>query len=69
LPVRSPQALAEYKRYLNAVPPKAFAIAPENPAFAWMAGNLEAINGALVRCAERAGRPCRLYAVDSDVVW
>jgi hypothetical protein len=69
LPVRSQQALAEYKRYLNAVPPKGFAIAPEKSAFAWMAGSLEAINGALTRCAERAGSPCRLYAVDSDVVW
>jgi len=69
LPVRSPQALAEYRRYLNAVPPKAFAIAPEQSVFAWMAGSLEAINAALVRCAERAGSPCRLYAVDSDVVW
>jgi hypothetical protein len=69
LPVRSQQALAEYKRYLDAVPPKAFAIAPQKSAFAWMAGSLEAINAALARCAERAGNPCRLYAVDSDVVW
>jgi hypothetical protein len=69
LPVRSPQALAEYKRYLNAMPPKAFAIAPEKSLFAWMAGNMEAIPGALTRCAERAARACRLYAVDSDVVW
>ncbi len=69
LPVRSPQALAEYKRYLTAVPPKAFAIAPGESVFAWMAGSLEAINGALARCAERAGKPCRFYAVDSDVVW
>lgn len=69
LPVRSQQALAEYKRYLGAPPPKAFAIAPEKPAFAWMAGSMEAINNALARCAERAASPCRLYAVDSDVVW
>lgn len=69
LPVRSQQALAEYKRYLNASPPKAFAIAPEKSVFAWMAGSMEAINTALTRCAERAGSPCRLYAVDSDVVW
>jgi len=68
LPVRSQQALAEYGRYLNAAPPKAFAIAPDQSAWAWMAG-LEAINVALTRCAERSGIPCRLYAVDSDVVW
>jgi len=39
LPIRSQQALAEYKRYLNAAPPKAFAIAPEQSAWAWMAGS------------------------------
>jgi hypothetical protein len=68
LPVRSQQALAEYKRYLNATPPKAFAISLEQSFWAWMTG-LEAINAALKLCAERAGKPCRLYAVDSDVVW
>jgi hypothetical protein len=69
LPVQNAKALAEYKRDLNALPPKAFAIAPGKSAFAWTAGSLEAINGAIARCAERAGSPCRLYAVDSDVVW
>jgi hypothetical protein len=69
LPLRSEQALAEYKRYLDATPPKGFAIAPDRSAFAWRAGRLEAINEALARCAERAGKSCRLYAVDDDVVW
>jgi hypothetical protein len=69
LPVRSPKALAAYMRYLTAVPPKAFAISSDKCAFAWRKGGIEAVNGALARCAELAGTPCRLYAVDGDVVW
>jgi hypothetical protein len=65
----SEKGLAEYKRYLQAVPPKAFAIAPDKSAWAWQSGNVEAINLALSRCAERSQKPCLLYAVDDDIVW
>ena len=68
-PLRSEKALAEYKRYLQAVPPKAFAIAADRSASAWQSENVEAINLALSRCAERARTPCLLYAVDDDIVW
>ena len=69
LPVSSEKARDEYKRFLNAMPPKAFAISTEKSAFAWVAGNLEATNIALSRCAKRAGSECKLYAVDNVVVW
>lgn len=69
VPVGSEKGLAEYKRYLQAMPPKAFAIAPDKSAWAWHAGNIEAINIALSRCAERSGKPCLLYAVDDEIVW
>lgn len=69
LPVRSPKALAAYKSYLTAMPPKAFAISSDQSVFAWMKGGMEAVNAALARCEEHAGVPCRLYAVDGDVVW
>jgi hypothetical protein len=69
VPLASEKGLEEYKRYLQAVPPKAFAVAPDKSAWAWHSGNLEAINVALSRCAERSGKPCLLYAVDNDVVW
>ena len=70
VPLTSGQGLAEYKRYLEAAPPKAFAIAPDKSAWAWQQSQgLEAIDRALVRCAERAGKACRLYAVDNEVVW
>ncbi len=69
VPVGSEKGVGEYKRYLQAPPPKAFAIAPDKSAWAWQAGNIEAINIALSRCAERSGKPCLLYAVDDEIVW
>jgi hypothetical protein len=69
VPVRSEKGLAEYKRYLQAPPPKAFAIAPDKTSYAWQSGNIEAINTALSKCAERSRKQCSLYAVDNDIVW
>jgi hypothetical protein len=69
VPLKSEQGLAEYKRYLQAPPPKAFAIAPDKMFWAWQSGNIEAINTALSKCAERSRKPCSLYAVDNDIVW
>ncbi len=69
VPLILEQGLAEYQRYLQAMPPKAFAIGPDKSAWAWRSGGLEAINRALDRCGERARKPCSFYAVDNDVVW
>jgi hypothetical protein len=69
VPVSSEKGLAEYKRYLQAPPPKAFAIAPDKASYAWQSGNIEAINTALSKCAERSQKQCLLYAVDNDIVW
>lgn len=69
VPVRSEKGLAEYKRYLQALHPKAFAIAPDKTSYAWQSGNIEAINTALSKCAERSQKQCSLCAVDNDIVW
>ncbi len=69
LPVKAGKALAEYKRYLRANPPKAFAIAPDNTAYAWQAGSMDSIDIALSKCSERAQKACSLYAVDDQIVW
>jgi hypothetical protein len=61
--------LQNYRRYLDAANPKAFAISPDGNAWAWNAGTFDAMQLALSRCAERAHQTCRLYAVDEDVVW
>ncbi|MBL8387181.1 MAG: hypothetical protein JNK17_02995 [Hydrogenophaga sp.] len=55
-----------YRRYLQARPPKAFALS-ERGAMGWATGDWAAAK-ALLTC-ERYGAPCRFYALDNDVVW
>lgn len=60
----------EYRRFLAAPMPRAFAIAPSGRAWAWNSSLVpDAASRALARCAERAREQCRLYAVDDAVVW
>ena len=69
VPLEIEAGLQNYRRYLGAAIPKAFAVSPDGKAWAWNAGTFDAMRLALARCAERAGETCRLYAVDEDVVW
>jgi len=69
VPLASQAGLAEYQRFLAAVLPRAFAISADHGSWAWNAGGFDAMALALRRCADRAHRMCRLYAVDDDVVW
>ncbi|MFP8779625.1 dienelactone hydrolase family protein [Hydrogenophaga sp. RWCD_12] len=57
---------AQYKRFLQASKPRAFAIS-ERGAWGWAGGDW-AMGRAIGAC-ERNGQRCRLYAVDDDVVW
>jgi hypothetical protein len=60
----------QYRRFLAAPSPRAFAIAPSGGAWAWNSSLVpDAEWRALTRCAERAQQQCRLYAVDDTVVW
>jgi hypothetical protein len=60
----------QYRRFLAAPAPRAFAIAPSGGAWAWNSSLVpDAAWRALTRCAERAQQQCRLYAVDDIVVW
>lgn len=56
-----------YQRFLAARPPRAFAIGPDGAA-GYAAGDW-ALGRALGYCQRSRGRPCRLYAVDDEVVW
>jgi hypothetical protein len=69
VPLTPPDGKQEYARFLAAVAPRAFAISPDHDSWAWFAGFAEAPVKALVRCAERAGQACSLYARNDDVVW
>lgn len=69
VPLVIPAGHQEYQRFLNARPPKAFAISPDGKFWAWNAGTFDAMSAALTRCHQRSQQTCRLYAVDEEVVW
>lgn len=57
----------DYKKFLQADLPRAFALAV-NGSWAWSSGD-GAVGEALDMCKEYARTDCRLYAVDDHVVW
>ncbi|HUB16726.1 MAG TPA: hypothetical protein VMB34_32630 [Acetobacteraceae bacterium] len=69
VPLATPQGRNEYRRFLAAPLPRAFAIAPDQQHWAWNSGIADAMLTALVRCAGRAGQQCRIYAFDDTVIW
>ena len=56
-----------YPKYLSASPPKAIAIG-SGGRLGYASGD-DAMSNALGFCQRRSGQPCKLYAVDDDVVW
>ncbi|HEY4066723.1 MAG TPA: hypothetical protein VGM74_07490 [Burkholderiaceae bacterium] len=56
-----------YGRFLTSKPPRAFAIGADG-AMGWANGDW-AMGRALGNCQQRRGAPCKLYAVDDDIVW
>lgn len=67
VPMSAAQREALYRRFLEAKPPRAFAIGADGAA-GWASGDW-VLGRALGNCQRRRGEPCRLYAVDDDVVW
>jgi hypothetical protein len=60
----------QYRRFLAAQPPRAFALSPSGNTWAWFSSLVpDAAWRALVGCSERAKEQCQLYAVDDAVVW
>ncbi len=57
-----------YRAFMEGDVPRAFAIGPDG-SWAWVHGNLTAIESVLARCREFAKTSCKLYAVNDDVVW
>ena len=65
--ISSKQRDETYPKYLAAKSPKAFALGSGGRlGYAW--GD-DAMSNALGFCQRRTGLPCKLYAVDNDVVW
>lgn len=67
VPVRNSGRTA-YETFLSKWPPRAFAIG-DSGAWGWAAGRDDAVESALGSCQKFSKEPCRLYAVDEDVVW
>jgi hypothetical protein len=65
IPPREREAI--YRALLAKPKPRAFAIGADGAA-GWANGDW-AIGRAIGFCERRRGAPCRLYAVDDDVVW
>jgi hypothetical protein len=69
LPTRNANARREYRQFLDAALPRAFALASDGSAFAWSANSSKSTDTALAQCASRARKACVLYAVDERVVF
>lgn len=67
VPLREAQRDSLYRRFLAAPRPRAFAVGGQGAA-GWASGDW-ARGRALGWCQRTRGDPCRLYAVDDDVVW
>jgi len=67
VPISAEAVQKIYRRFLSGPLPRAFAIGP-NGAMGYAYGDW-AIGRALGFCQARRGAPCKLYAVDHQVVW
>ena len=69
IPFVGPKGHAAWSYYLDAPPPKAFAVSPHG-SWAMRVGESAAMRLALEHCSQGfAKEPCQLYAVDDEVVW
>ena len=60
---------AAYRAFLNQYPTRAFAVSSSG-AWSWAEGGDNPMSVALANCRKENGNsPCRLYAVDNQVVW
>jgi dienelactone hydrolase len=67
VPISPASREGPYRRFLDARMPRAFAVGPRG---AWAQASGDWVLGkALGRCERSGGGPCKLYAVDADVVW
>lgn len=70
LPGVDAAARTNYSKFLASSVPRAFAIGADG-SWSWSAGTLKAIQTALANCRKRSAKnaPCKLYAVNDEIVW
>jgi dienelactone hydrolase len=57
-----------YRNFLHQYPSRAFAVS-DTGAWSWAEGGDDPMSVAIANCQKQSSAPCRLYAVDSSVVW
>ncbi|MGZ3237111.1 MAG: dienelactone hydrolase family protein [Burkholderiaceae bacterium] len=68
IPYLSKNGRDEYRSFLNKSLPRAFAISPTG-AWSWAEDGDEPEQSAIANCNKISRVPCKLYAIDNDVVW
>ena len=58
----------QYKVFLTKPTPRAFALSA-NGGWSWAEDGDDPVERVLATCQRSSGQPCRLYAIDDDVVW
>lgn len=58
----------QYKVFLSKPYPRAFAVSPTG-AWSWAEDGDDPVEQVLAECQKNSSQPCKLYAVDNNVVW
>lgn len=68
IPYLKDSAREQYKVFLSKTGRRAFAVSPSG-AWSWAEEGDDPVHQALSDCQKHSSQPCRLYAVDNNVVW
>jgi dienelactone hydrolase len=68
LPYMREAGRAGYGKFLTQSVPRAFALSPSG-AWGWAVDGDDPTTRALANCQKNSRTPCKLYAIDDDVVW
>ncbi len=68
IPYLKDKAREQYRVFLGKSTPRAFAVSPSG-AWSWAEDGDDPVEQALADCQKNSSQPCKLYAVDNNVVW
>jgi dienelactone hydrolase len=68
IPYLTARGREQYRLFLNKPFPRAFAVSSSG-AWSWAEDGDDPVNQVLATCQKNSSEPCKLYAVDNDVVW
>jgi dienelactone hydrolase len=68
VPFLSDNGRKAYREYLTKMTPRAFALSPSG-AWCWAEEGEDPEARALAACSAKSSEPCRLYSIDTNIVW